>query len=101
MLLPIYVAVAVIMLVHVVLKKYTIVKRWDRNHLLLVYKQAHDKRGIAESLHVYVYRASIRGAYYIGRASIRGAYYIYRASIRGAYFGEKDRNSQKYAHPPF
>ena len=64
MLLPIYAAVAVIMLVHVALKKYSIVKRWDRNHLLLVYKQAHDKRGIAESLHVYVYRASIRGAYF-------------------------------------
>ena len=63
MLLPIYVAVAVIMLVHVVLKKRTSVKRWDRNHLLLVYKQAHDKRDFAESLHVYIYRASIRGAY--------------------------------------
>ena len=24
-----------------------------RHHLLLVYKQVHDKRGIAESLHVY------------------------------------------------
>ena len=30
-----------------------------RHHLLLVHTQVHDKRGITESLHVYIYRARL------------------------------------------
>ena len=31
----------------------------DRDFLLLLYKQVHDKRGVAESLHVYINRARL------------------------------------------
>ena len=34
-------------------------KTEGRHHLLLLYKQAHDQRGIAESLHVVLDRASL------------------------------------------
>ena len=29
------------------------------HHLLLLHKQVHDKRGIAESQHAYIYRARL------------------------------------------
>ena len=45
-----------------------------RHNLLLLHKQAHDKRGITESLHAQ--------------------------SVRWAYFQEKYHNSRKYTHPP-
>ena len=48
--------------------------------LLLLHKQAHDKRGIAESLHAQITRA--------------------RLLVRWAYFREKYHNSRKYAHLP-
>ena len=34
-------------------------KNKGKNHLLLLYKQAHDKKGIEETMHVYINRARL------------------------------------------
>jgi len=34
-------------------------KNEGKTHLLLLYKQAHDKKGIEESMHVYINRARL------------------------------------------
>ena len=47
--------------------------------LLLLQQQAHEKGGISELVHVYIYRAT-------------------KLCLRWAYFQEKYTNSQKYAH---
>ena len=58
-----------------------------------VYKQAHDKRDIAESLHVYIYRAIVSEGHITSIGLVSEGHilhvYIYRASIRGAYFERK------------
>ena len=52
-----------------------------RHHLLLLHKQVHDKRGIAELLHAQITRARLT---------------VCEVGI----FREKYNNSQKYAHAP-
>ena len=55
---PFYAAVYVVMLN----KKSSTLKRWltmqDKHYLLLLHNNAYDNRGIAESLHEYIYRAN-------------------------------------------
>ena len=69
-----------------------------RHHMLLLHKQEHDKRGIAESLHVYINKARL--------TRVRWVYYVYinkarLTHVRWAYFREKYHYTRKYAHPLF
>ena len=54
---PIYAAVQAVMLSKQRSTPEEGLTNEGRNHLLLLHKQAHDKSGIAESLHAYINRA--------------------------------------------